>query len=79
MNEVCATIARCINGSSSNDILKNLEKSSILSQETWDMFRAQLEDYKVVSFYETRKRMVKRFGIRLGMVSSILHSVLIRY
>lgn len=43
------------------------------------MFRAQLEDYKVVSFYETRKRMVKRFGIRLGMVSSILSCVLIRY
>jgi len=77
VNEVCATIARCINGSSSNDILKYLEKSSVLSHEARDMFRAQLEDYKVVSFYETRKKMVQRFGIQLGMVSRILHSLLI--
>ena len=32
------------------------------------MFRAQQEDYMVVSFYETRKKMVRRFGIWFGMV-----------
>lgn len=60
-------------GSDRNSILKSLGADSILTQNANDDFRHQWENYRVVTFYETRKTMVKRlgglFGSALNMVS----------
>ncbi|KAF8541800.1 hypothetical protein BDD12DRAFT_803421 [Trichophaea hybrida] len=64
--KIAARIARCLSGSSSNNILFALEKSSVLTKQADEAFRSQLEDYQIVSFFETKKRRL--FGMPLGMM-----------
>ena len=45
-----------------------LEKDSIFSTEVEDQFRSQLEDYHVVSFFETKKMRVRKYGLGFGAV-----------
>lgn len=66
--KIAARIARYLTGSSSNDILDTLEKDSIFSKQMADLFRSQLEDYFVVSFFETKRRRIQKYGIGFGAV-----------
>ncbi|KAI9845130.1 MAG: hypothetical protein M1838_001858 [Thelocarpon superellum] len=66
--KIAARIVRAFTGASNNDILRHLKRDSIFSQEVDDHFRAQLEDYKVVSFFETKPMQYRRYGLTVGTI-----------
>jgi hypothetical protein len=45
----------------SNTILADLERNSGFMQETSERFSHQVEDYQIISFYETKP---KNFGVK---------------
>lgn len=62
LGKIAANIITTIGGKVSNDLLLYLEKDSVLTQNTNDDFRHQVEDYRIVTFFETRKTRLKRSG-----------------
>lgn len=54
LGDVVANIVRFVRGEPPNTFMEALKKSSLLSQELTQDFRHQLEDYHILSFYETK-------------------------
>lgn len=49
---ICSSIVRSISENSQNDVIDALTQGSLFSDILQDRFKHQLEDYKIVSFYE---------------------------
>ena len=54
LGDVIAKIARRVLGNAGNSMLKDLKPKSQFSESLIQDFRHQLEDYRVLSFYETQ-------------------------
>ena len=54
-----ANIVSVFTGEPRNNLLSTLERDSLYNEATTDDFNAQLGNYGVVSFFETRKTDVK--------------------
>ncbi len=48
-----------LTGEPSNSLLATLEKDSLLNEISSDQFAHQVNDYEILTFYETRKMSVK--------------------
>lgn len=55
-----ASVLSVITGQTKNTLLKALSKGSFLNEATTDQFRPQLNDYKVLTFYESKKTPLKK-------------------
>ncbi|KIW67282.1 hypothetical protein PV04_06547 [Phialophora macrospora] len=55
LGDVAANIARYVLWNPKNTFVDNLKHNSIFSERLRDEFRHQLEDYKILSFYETKR------------------------
>ena len=54
-----ANICSVLTGTAKNSLLATLSKNSLYNEMTTDHFRTQLNDYDVISFFETRNMGVK--------------------
>jgi hypothetical protein len=54
LGKVAARIVRAIYSTPTNSFLESLERDSLFASAQIDDFRSQLEDYQVLSFFETR-------------------------
>ena len=54
-SEVCSVLT----GEPSNSLLATLEKDSLLNEISSDQFTHQINDYRILTFYETRMMSVK--------------------
>lgn len=52
LGKLAAKIARAVHREPTNDFLANLEKDNVFADDRIEMFRDQLDSYKVISFYE---------------------------
>jgi hypothetical protein len=68
LGDIVAKISRTILQNPSNTFMETLKKNSALMETINDYFRHQLEDYAILSFYETLP-----MG-KLGIVSLIAHT-----
>lgn len=73
LGKIAAHIATASLSSLSNDFMESLSRNSLLTEERSELFRHQLEDYYILSFYETLGRKVKGKGI--GIVSLMAISI----
>ncbi len=71
LGKVVANIVTAVTGNDRNDILKSLSTNSLLTTNANDDFSHQWEDYKVVTFYETRKTKVKGLGGVLSLLNRV--------
>lgn len=73
LGRIASNVARFITGGrASNELLDCLEKNSLFARDAADRFRHQLENYRVVSFVETRTMHIAGRGITsVESVSSI--------
>ncbi|KAF8530880.1 hypothetical protein BDD12DRAFT_767720, partial [Trichophaea hybrida] len=71
LGKIAVNIVTTLGGKVSNDLLLYLEKDSVLTQNTNDDFRHQVEDYRFVSFFETRKTRLKKSGF-LGLYLNVI-------
>jgi hypothetical protein len=53
LGNLCAKIARKVCGNASNDLIEAVESGSLFSDTLTEHFRHQLENYQVISCYET--------------------------
>ncbi|MCJ1243623.1 hypothetical protein MMC30_000820, partial [Trapelia coarctata] len=58
LGDIAASIMRAVFRNPKNTFLEALKKNSIFSNGVIDDFRHQLEDYYIVSFYETRRMAI---------------------
>jgi hypothetical protein len=56
--KACVSIAHLFIGKPTNDIMEALDPSSLFSDTLKESFRHQLENYRIVSFYEGDERYV---------------------
>ena len=63
MGKVASAIVSAIGGQVNNDLLRYLAKNSLLTQIANEDFSYQWEDYRVVTFFETRATKLKKAGI----------------
>lgn len=76
---IASKICSALTGEPSNSLLATLEKNSLLNKISSDQFEHLMNEFKILSFYETRKMGVKIRRRKLlshftSMVKSI-HSV----
>jgi hypothetical protein len=55
VGDLAANIARSVLWNPKNTFMDNLKHNSIFSERLRDDFRHQLEDFKILSFYETKR------------------------
>ncbi|KAI1409717.1 hypothetical protein F5Y13DRAFT_169327 [Hypoxylon sp. FL1857] len=70
MGDVVAKVARSILGSPSNNFMSALKTGSLFLDTITDDFRQLLEDFQILSFYETQP--LGRFGIVVNQKSATL-------
>lgn len=56
---VASKVCSVLTGEPSNSLLSTLEKDSLLNEIASDQFAHQLNDYEILTFYETRMMSVK--------------------
>lgn len=54
LGKIAATIVRAVYHNPKNSFLESLEKDGLFASSMIDDFRSFLEDYQVISYYETR-------------------------
>ena len=59
MADVASKICSVLTGEPSNSLLDTLKKDSLLNEISSDQFNHQVNNYEILSFYETRKMEVK--------------------
>jgi hypothetical protein len=62
LGRVAARIVTAVGGSVSNDLLHYLDKDSANVENAHEDFRYQVNDYQIVTFFETRKTKLKKSG-----------------
>jgi len=72
LGRVTANIISAIGGTVTNNLLRYLEKHSVLTQNLNEDFSYQQEDYRVVTFFEARKTKMKKTGIFGTYISAIV-------
>ncbi|KAI1132377.1 hypothetical protein F5Y10DRAFT_231582, partial [Nemania abortiva] len=68
--DLMARIARCLSGNPGNTFMDALKGNSLFLSTIADDFRQLLEDFQIISFYETRP--LGRFGIVVDRKSALL-------
>ncbi|OBT58224.1 hypothetical protein VE04_01766 [Pseudogymnoascus sp. 24MN13] len=70
-----ATAVRSISGASKNSILKTLEKDGYMAEELLQDFRAEVERYQILSFFETKgMKLLKRdLGLIVEKTSAVFN------
>lgn len=56
---VASKVCSVLTGEPSNSLLATLEKDSLLNEISSDQFNHQINDFEILSFYETRMMDVK--------------------
>ena len=57
--DIASKVCSVLTGQPSNSLLDTLKKDSLLNELSSDQFNHQINDYEILSFYETRKMDVK--------------------
>ncbi|KAI0908384.1 hypothetical protein F4823DRAFT_599089 [Ustulina deusta] len=68
--DVVASIARCVSGNPGNTFMAALKSNSPFLNTITDDFRQMLEDFQIISFYETRP--LGSFGVVVDRKSALL-------
>ena len=69
LGSIAGRIATALLGNPANDLMESLVKNSLLREGSSNYFRHQLEDYYIISFYESLNYKVK--GRSIGRVRSV--------
>lgn len=69
LGKIAKNLVTSLSGNSRNDLVESLEKNSLSQENQATLFKHQLEDYQIISVYETRPTKVKLFGLTKGLVS----------
>jgi hypothetical protein len=69
IGKIAARIVTSLNGEAENTLLNTLTKDSSVLDNITSAFRAQLEDYRFISFFETRK--MEKHGSMLSIVKMV--------
>jgi len=70
LGDIAATVVKTVLRNPNNTFMESLRKDSLYSEELIQNFRHQLEDYYVLSFFETRP--FKKFGLIVDKKSATL-------
>ena len=57
LGAIAKDIVATLGGNSRNDLVESLKANSLFQENQAELFRHQLEDYRILSFYETRPIM----------------------
>ena len=78
--DVASKICSVLTGEPSNSLLDTLKKDSLVNEISSDLFHHQINDYKILSFYETRKMDVRVKRLRMiPQVTSMVRNLLLHF
>jgi hypothetical protein len=68
LGDIASTIARTVLQNPKNTFMEALKSDSLFANDLIEDFRHQLDDYYILSFYETVP--YNKLGLKLGLVSA---------